>query len=162
MTRALILVTGSRALADTPAATIWAKGVLRAAIGALPLDGVVCAGDASGPDLYALTLARRMKLATISFRLDGVRVVSGEPAQRWYHDPDDTAEARFGRRWPLVRNERMVDEVALWARLWCVASVVAVHAPWARTHGTAHTVTLARKAELAVVEHTCPLEHAPR
>lgn len=44
----IILVTGSRALADTPAARWWATQRILRALADLPLGSMVVTGDASG------------------------------------------------------------------------------------------------------------------
>jgi hypothetical protein len=168
----LLVVTGSRVLADTPDAEAWARGVLGEVTAALPPVAVLYAGGAAGPDTWAADLARERGLSVIEYRLDGNRWTLSRlsravrPYAPWCEW--EGVRARPGdRRWPLERNRVMIDHAALLARTAAVnlrhaVRVLALVAPWSRTHGTQHTVRLARAAGLAVDVRECPAAYGPR
>ena len=111
----ILVVTGSRALADLPSAERWALALLHEAV---DLAGTVVTGDARGPDAWALTVARGTGRRWASYALDGlVRRGHGDPA-RW--TVDAPPERRDGR--------------ALWAA-WCLHRDRAVVRDAARAHG---------------------------
>lgn len=162
MSTNVLLVTGSRALADTPGARAWAHGVLDEAL--ISVDLLV-AGGAAGPDTWARELAERVRplVAWREYRLDGgVHTPRGLVA-RWDAAvlPSDRDELASPTRRPLRRNRAMVEAVARAAAAGHRVRVVAVRAPWARTAGTAYTARLAREAGLRVVECVCPVQFGP-
>lgn len=144
MTRAALLVTGSRALVDSPCEEM-ARACLRHA-----LDGIdaVIVGDASGPDAWAFALAVASGRIARRYCLDGtVRGAEDEKRRRWIDEATlaDTPPARA----PLLRNAKMVADLAARAAFpdWNVRYFALV-AGWSQTHGTMHTVSLARDAGL--------------
>jgi len=163
--RQVLLITGSRALCDSPAAESWAREILYETIRVLPPDAVVVAGDAGGPDHWGLHEAEIRDLYWTRFQLDGTRhdwrglrklrcvewcsidAVPERGSPRW-------------RRWPLERNRVMVAQIAA-VRAPIERSALALLAPWASTHGTAHTAMLLDQRGIVVRRETCPVGHAP-
>lgn len=158
----LMLVTGARALSETPAAKTWALGILSAAFAWWRPDVLVHGGCAGSPDEWAGELARYQHIATRVFLLDGQIVAQGAlPPEvttfldRW---ADNALETRDRFRVPLLRNRAMVNAVT---RCGADVLVLALRAHWAQTNGTAHTARLAREAGLCVMERMCWVSHAP-
>ena len=156
MTRVL-LVTGSRSLADHPGAEAWARGLIHAALIGVDL---LIVGDAPGPDAWAAEIASSHDKRVRRYDTHGVHagwIVEAQydlwcPVARW------ATPAMEGRRFPLHRNEAMVRDVASLAmtRQWS-AHVLALldgtkrDAPGRRaTRGTEHTAGLAERAGLSV------------
>jgi len=145
-----ILVTGSRALDDTPEAKAWAVGVLHQELyGCTELWDGVCQNS---PDAWAWEivssrdhLPRRMR-----YWADGRLYIEGVPTGmivlRWKGD------SVFH---PLHRNDKMVSD---FAELHPEGVVLALRAPWSKTHGTEYTIREARLRKLAVREFICPEE----
>jgi hypothetical protein len=157
MSMRVLLVTGSRALRDTEASESWARAIIEGTIADLPSASIVVAGDAAGPDRWALRAASRRGLRTRSYRLDGVRFDGRNGlATRWC-EPERLAQFSV-RRLPLERNRVMVQEIAGAVSSW---STLALFAPWAKRHGTAHTAQLVRDAGGIVDDHTCPTDCGP-
>lgn len=155
MAERLLLVTGSRALADTPAAKQWARGKLSAVLDYWEPTLLVHGGCANSPDAWAGALAScRAHVYYADGRLveiDRNRVATLLGA--WAIDNE--------RPHPLLRNERMVRAVAAATDKLGVYAL-ALTAPWAKTHGTEHTVARAREAGLVVEVRACPAELGPR
>jgi hypothetical protein len=103
----ILVVTGSRVLADLPSAERWALDLLRAAV--QHADTLVT-GDAGGPDAWALSAARIAGRRWAVCGLDG-RVMRGHgPAVRWTHEapPARGAEREEWAAWCLRRDRAMV------------------------------------------------------
>ena len=162
----VLLVTGSRALADTAAALRWPRAaILRAVADCMErTDRVrVVVGDAAGGDEEAEALASSLNVrypgVTFSvFRLSGLVVHEDRPNERWTGEEAPSRGSAESRRWPLKRNAAMVARVARMPR----ASVLALKAPWSKTDGTGHTAGLAAAAGLVVVRLECPSELGPQ
>lgn len=154
MSERILLVTGSRALNDTPAAKQWAHRKLAAALDYWEPTLLVHGGCAKSPDAWAGALAScRAHVYYADGRLveiDRSRVATLLGA--WTIDNE--------RPHPLLRNERMVRAVSATDAL--SVYVLALTAPWAKTHGTEHTVARAREAGLVVEVRACPAELGPR
>lgn len=158
----VLLVTGSRSLEKLNEATkdrvheAWRRRFHELGKHA----NLIVAGDADGPDYWALCYAERSDWAQYEcWSLDGYVETSrdGGRARKWQKDGDPP---RGSREHPLVRNGRMVRHVEglrgavetlapdNWTgpgyetRLLCVGFVD----PDSRTHGTDHTLRLARQA----------------
>lgn len=153
MTASVLLVCGSRSLARDPAATAWARALLRDALGALAPGDVVLAGGAPGPDRWAQevvsALARDHRpLRFVEFLADGRR-------KDWR--PAGRSQAIRHTRWspdnpgPLARNCAMIDALLAARAKDCLVSVLALVDPMSPTHGTDHTVAQARACGIAVV-----------
>lgn len=156
----ILLVTGSRALNDTAAARAWAMDLLCVRIGRLPYANasVWTGGCARSPDTWAEQLARKRGLMRVTFSLDGWIYRDGKRTDLW--SPAETEPAVHDRKtWPLVRNAAMIERLVGGGNQ---ATVLALRAPWACTHGTEHTVELARRAGIVVEEQMCPAEHGRR
>lgn len=155
MTRPVILVTGSRVLADVRGADTFVAGAL-AVVGGR--ESLVYVGDAAGPDAWA---AGWSGYHARVFGLDGtVRTwdpVLRPPARgRWDRAADGTAVVPVGfdardlelpTRRPLVRNAVMVLAATAaaersGARLLAVGFV----AKWSKTRGTDQTLDRAARA----------------
>lgn len=150
MRPAVLLVSGARALCDTPAAGAWAEATLRAVVDARPWYGVAH-GGAAGPDTWAGILAAMARVSEVVYRLDGRVVQDGRELRRW------TAAAHPH---PLDRNRAMVAALAALTDILDVY-VLGLLAPWSRTAGTAFTLTCARDAGLPTWAETCPGELGP-
>lgn len=161
----VLLVTGSRRLADTPAALRWARAaILRAVADCLERTDVlrVVVGDAEGADSEAEDIARALNVAfpgvTYSvFRLDGTVLHGDRENERWTDLPRPEKGTPEAPRWPLKRNAAMVARVARRVRV----TVLALKAPWSETDGTGHTARLAAEAKLPVARLTCPRALGP-
>lgn len=154
----ILLVTGSRSLADTPAAERWARGELGRVMAAeLSLTRLVV-GDAYGPDAWAkeIALDTAGAIMDVWFAIGPRWVFDTDPPTRTWWNADGRPRVD-----PFGRNRAMVAHVAATYPRPDVR-VLALFAPWSRTHGTGHTVVLARRAGLAVEERVCPAEHGPR
>lgn len=144
----ILLVTGSRALADRPESREWGRDVVRDALAVLPTDALVVTGDAEGPDAWALAegaaSGRIVRVYVVNGSLTLFGGAGAETLPNW--DTNGAAARLPWSRRPLARNAAMVR--------WCAAQpdarCLALLAPWARTHGTAHTIGLARRAGIAV------------
>lgn len=151
----ILLVTGSRALADFAAAERWAADAIAEAMHVSGAD-IVVAGDARPVDTEAIDRAARLGLRWTRFDLAGMITRSNGSCRPWASVGERESTSR--KVWPLRRNEAMVDAVreAVASRRY-TASAVAFRAPWACTNGTAHTAQLCRDRGIAVVEHVCPV-----
>lgn len=142
MSEHILLVTGSRVVAGSPFEA-EAKAIVSALVFALPDSAFVVAGDASGPDAWAIEAATSslLSLKVRKYSCDGaVLDGAGSVVRRWSEGPQH----------PLARNEAMVREVAARARRGATVRVLALEALWSRTKGTAHTVSCARSNGLAI------------
>lgn len=154
----IIIVCGARVLADSADARSWAKGIIATRI----VSGgasVVAHGGAIGPDSWADELASWLDLPRVVFALRGRRavlVVGGRVrdvrhAERYAYDSRD----------PLGRNGVLMRWSADRAAEGHEVSVLALHAPWSSTQGTAHAARMAREIGLQVMEFTAPPEMRP-
>ncbi len=167
----ILVVTGSRALCATAAAESWARGEICDALCDLAMRGlatVVVTGDAPGPDVWAIHEAASCALRWIRYGLDGWRTegegfVKREPVAWCTAEEVPKRGTRAYSRWPLTRNRVMVAAVkrAVAAGEY-TASALALAAPWARTHGTQHTIGLLTRAKIAAATHVCPAEYGPQ
>ena len=155
----VLLVTGSRALTDTPAAEAWARGVLRERITSA-VERVV-AGDARGPDEWAHDTSAN-GFACARWCLNGE--VRYRFSRLWWTEalwlPRGTPKPRTHEAWAqraTARNAAMVEHTARTPGAHCLALV----APWSRTQGTQMTARLAREHGIAVEVLVCPAEHGP-
>ena len=145
MTRVL-LVTGSRALVGSPYEE-RAKMMLAEHIERL-CPSLVVAGDAPGPDSWAIDQAAAIYASTRIYGLDGlVRGASGTVFQAW--DPRSSWPAPT-RSNPLDRNAAMVRDVAELRAKGAHVEVLWLEAAWSATKGTAHTLAKARAAGLEI------------
>lgn len=143
MTR-ILLVTGSRALEGSDRFR-EAKAMLIAYIETIT-PTVVVAGDARGPDEWAIEAAVLRRIDTRIYGLDGwVKTAAGRDVRRW------TESEKFS---PLDRNAAMVREVAAQRDKGALVRVLALEALWSATKGTAHTIARAREHGLEVTHVT--------
>lgn len=169
----ILLVTGSRALADTPRAKRWARARLHESIAwmldaeaALLMHGGCWDGTrpnpSDNPDWWAHEIVVPNGIAAEVYTAIGAIEVHRR-------DPSSPAgaTATYGR-WaaegaaptPLERNVHMIGVAAARAKNIDVR-VVGLVAPWSTTRGTHHTLRQARDRGFTVVEHLCPREYAP-
>lgn len=143
--RAILVVTGSRWLVQSPEATRVAQALIADRVRALPPGGAVVTGDAEGPDTWAVHLATLAVMAhapdRVVYALDGYRYLNGRAAGRW-KAPLGLAP---GTARPLARNAAMIAEVARRAAEGCRVGVLALKAAWSNTDGTGQT---ARRAAM--------------
>ncbi len=148
----IVIVTGSRALAGSRSEPL-ARDLLSMALHREPDDTIVVTGDAVGPDAWAaeaVAPGSMFEHATRRWCLDGWvydehRKRSVEWAARL------PADRRTSPRWPLTRNAMMVRSCAQRAREERrEVAVIALVAAWSQTHGTAHTMRLARAFNMRV------------
>lgn len=159
MTRpALVLVTGSRALAGHREARMWVLDRLDALA-----PKVVVTGDASGPDAWATDWARYNALTLRIYDGRG-RVLDAESSAvaRWSVSSHPAADAIAPQwaAWYLHRDRVMVQHVARRADRYAV-TVVAARALWSPTNGTAFTIARARAAGLDVAERAWSTRAVP-
>lgn len=162
MTARVLLVTGSRALTDTPQAEAWACGELAKRITREAVDSVV-AGDARGPDEWAHEVAAP-GIWCARWCLDGAVLCS--LVSNWHEEARwlvrDVVRPSTREAWAqraLARNKAMVEHAAMRPE---GVRVLALLAPWSRTRGTQHTMRLAREHGLSVEVLVCPEAYAPR
>lgn len=153
----ILLVTGSRALADTRRAAAWARGEI--APRALDAHQVV-AGDARGPDEWAQDLAPTWaERWCLDGRILARLMLDWVLEARWHNDPLPRRGDREGRRQLcLARDRAMVDHYAPRAD---EVALLALIAPWSRTRGTEYTARHAEAAGIAVERLVCPVEYGP-
>ena len=137
----IALITGARTLAANDAARAWLRGRLDALA-----PTIIHAGDATGPDAWALEFAAERGTPWRRWSLNGFCYYPRSAPLPW-----GTRGKTPARRWPLERNRRMVEQVAT---VDSGAIVLALRDPSSRTQGTAHTIGLARRAGLTVEEWT--------
>lgn len=151
----ILVVTGSRSLADNPDAEAWARGWIEGDGGALIHKPLLVVGDARGPDTWAWETATKRGIDRMMFRLDGTRVYAeprGTTYARWHVDAE-RGRSNHGRRWPLVRNIAMMDFVANTAGVLDEpARCLGLIDPRSSTNGTRHTLRLARERGIECVE----------
>ena len=152
-----LLVTGSRALADTPQARWWAVRQILAALSELPYGSVLVTGDASGPDTWARDLARCAAGLVVVFGRGGW-ADDGRASWRWTDDPRVPQTPAAWRDRLLARDRAMVQWVAgREGERRCLALV----APWSATYGTLYTARHAKAAGITVDLRECPREYGP-
>jgi hypothetical protein len=162
-----LIVTGSRALADSPRAEEWARPVIEQAAWELRIGGAVVTGDARGPDAWACECADQHRVPARVYSRNGT-ICDGGGLRIGYWariDPPapDAAKAEWAE-WLLLRDRVMVAEVAglLRARPRAMARCLALVAPWSSTRGTAYTARRARDAGITTDVRECPKHYAPR
>lgn len=155
-----LLVSGSRSLPD--AALDAVHNILRDLVSCEGNLSLIV-GDTQGPDTVAQRVAERARKGSACFGLDG-KVFASIPTDGggWKYDKWSWWQASDPRpspqRWPLARNRAMVEALQLMVaedrvlakiageeprlRVLCVGFVD----PQSRTHGTDHTLRLARQA----------------
>lgn len=145
----VLLVTGSRALADTTEAHQWAWETLIREVYKWRPD-LVLNGGARGPDAWSSRLARIVGVPCYELLTTGEVRTIGKPHP-------DYAPGRDGR-WhdtaadPLTRNRALVTACDELVTQLATVRVLALLSPDSSTRGTAHTVGLAKRAGLEVIE----------
>lgn len=167
-----LLVTGSRALADTHNARWWAVREILRALADLPLGATVLHGGARGPDVWGSEIATTLGCAVLEFSASGdawcrsheAVTQYGHLGRRgfsngwsWLADPPPRGP-KGSREWYLARDRAMVQWVSQREGERCCLALVA---PWSTTGGTAYTARHARLAGIVVTEHVCPRDLGP-
>lgn len=158
MTATILLVTGSRALADRDDSAAWARARIAEALDATP-GSYVLTGDAHGPDAWATvaSVARHIILGRHG-RIRAQLVRDGHDG--WWIDPPRPPPVPSGlREWRdrlLARDRALVAFAQRSADQGHTAHVLALRAPWSETHGTDYTAQHARTAGLDVRALTYP------
>lgn len=155
MSGASLLVSGSRVITETAAATDWAIARLRHHVDAFSPTYVVH-GGAAGVDTLADMLAAELGLVRVRYDLDGSVYRNDVRVKSWLlgtgeYDP---------KRYPLERNLAMVNAVRRVTAFptMCLALV----APWSRTAGSKYTAGRAKAVGIATIVELCPAQHGPR
>lgn len=160
----ILLVTGARSAGDSRLAEAWARGAIAEAFDTHRPARLVT-GDARGPDEWARVEAVRRGVPFYCYAGSGeITGADGRRWGRWTKDlaPDSGAPRVEWAAWYLHRDRVMARQVARRGREGATVVVLALHAPWSKTQGTAFTVARAREAGLLVVELTVPAEMAPQ
>jgi hypothetical protein len=149
----IVLVTGSRALADNDAARAWLRGRLDALC-----PTIVVSGRAKGPDSWAAEWAAESHPTTgvrsVLYDGTGFIYVNGQRGGRWTKAAAPQSADRAAWREQFLKRDRvMVEHVAQRAGE-LGAIVVALYSTQSTTQGTAYTVRHARAAGLSVEEQT--------
>ena len=147
----VVIVTGSRALADSPEATRWAREIL---VRELSEAATVIAGDARGPDEWAHEIALAGRAGwQVRWQLDG-RVMARllfewQEESRWHNDPMPRRGDREGwRQICLARNVAMIASCEGRAGTRIVGLIDAA----SKTRGTQHTLSIARSGGFNVTQ----------
>lgn len=162
----IVVVSGSRVLADNADATFWARGMITALFAWLgPRVGTLVVGDASGPDTWATMACEGTCVVSKVYGLNGAimsgadviaaRERGGRPSQRlgtWGTRTDDFTP----KTWPLERNRVMAEHVGRRVLEGRKAVLLALGASWSRTNGTRHTADRAREAGIPVCQFDYP------
>lgn len=155
----LLFVTGARALAERKAAVLWAWEVLRARINVLPRNACILTGGCPrSPDEWAYEIGRTRKLTVVEYKLDGRRYVNSQIEERnseWRMPDVVPPGSRPGEPgWPHIRNAALIEGALAALNAGWDVSVLAVLAPWSKTHGAVTTADRAERAGLTVIRET--------
>lgn len=164
----VLLVYGSRALADTAEAREFACGYIYSEL-AMLADGttVLSGGCEDSPDAWTRNQVlhgelQDRRLVMVEFRLDGLVWVGGEPTdESWLSYAPAGSEAQRGTpKWPLRRDDAMATALLRAMRRRRRVRSFAVRAPWSVTHGTDYmTDHLHEDIPWSVV--SCPVDLGP-
>jgi hypothetical protein len=163
--RRLLLVCGSRSLGaehgGTKASTDWAYDILRSQI-ANPKHrpDVVINGDAHGPDRWSSMTALTLGIECRAYRLDGNVYTWDTMGSQFVHSRWRDADGPAVN--PLERNRALVAAAARALDEGWDVQVLGLVAPWAKTHGTDHTLAQARHSGLKVARWDCPESYGRR
>lgn len=159
----VLLVTGSRVLADTLAARAATRSRVAWAIANFT-PALLVHGAAVGADELAEAEAKDLGLDLLAFPAEAGRPMpTGELASAALSDAEQERAWTYPMRKPLARNATMVEFCAhLRDVLHAKVAVLALHAPWSLTGGTAHTVELATAARFRVKPWKCPAAFGPQ
>lgn len=149
----ILLVSGSRILADDERAARWARGFITRAWDEDPRPTVVVTGDARGPDTWARIEAVQRLVPFYCYASSG-RIVGkdGKDFGRWTkHDPPERGANRAEwAAWLLHRDRVMAQHVARRFREGATARVLALVHQASPTKGTDYTVGRCRALGLNV------------
>jgi hypothetical protein len=139
----VLLVTGSRSLDRTEIPVRHFDEIMLPFFEGMHL---LVVGDADGPDHWALSTALSQKRRVECWELNGSVYGMGALAhqRRWL---TEDVERRYGTKpRPLIRNAEMVLSCATLMRDGHNVVCVGFVDPASKTHGTDHTLGLARRA----------------
>lgn len=153
----IVIVTGSRVFADKPESrsTTTARAMLEDWLRRLPEKTLVISGGAPGPDRWAseiMVAIGRGKFAR-EYTLSGnVQLPSGRVIRSWVPEAP-TTDISDRKRWPLYRNEIMVNESKTFAdENGLHLELFGIGATWSVTQGTADTISKCGRKGIPVVE----------
>lgn len=155
----IFIVTGSRVFDDEPDswARACARHMLDHRIATLPEGSLVVSGGAErGPDAWATEFmkARGRAKDVRLYMLSGDVVVPSDPSHtlRSWVPAEPRVQSSDRQKWPLYRNERMIEEIADFAvKNGAHPEVFGLEALWSATRGTAYTLECADRAKIPVV-----------
>jgi hypothetical protein len=156
----IFVVTGSRVFDDEldSWARARARSMLQHCIDSLPEKSLVVSGGAKqGPDAWATEfMVERGRAKDVRlYMLTGDVVMPPKRVLRSWVPEHPRIDTSDRQKWPLYRNEMMLDEVAAKAREWNAhPEVFGLEALWSQTKGTAQTLTYADRLGLPVVRST--------
>lgn len=145
----ILIVSGSRTLATREGGEAWARGQIVAALADLAEGGMLVAGDASGPDAWAINEAHARRIDWRRFGLDGHVCGPAGHLGSWAMPADLETDPR---RRPLQRNDNMVR----YYHEEATTLVLGLVDPQSRTKGTDHTLRMAHKAGLRTERRAYP------
>lgn len=159
----VLVVTGSRALADTFGARAAAHARVAWAMARLG-PSLLIHGAAVGADELAEAAALALGVDSLAFpAATGFPVARGEVAQGALFDATEERDWTWAAGKPLSRNAAMIAFAAhLRDGLGAKVAVLALVAPWSKTGGTHDTMDRATVAGLRVRPWTCPAEFGPQ
>lgn len=145
-TKHLLVVTGSRSIADHPGGEEWVKDHLRQVVRVMEEPGselAIITGDARGPDAWAREIAIEGGLSCFVYRLSGlVTNAHGAVFGVWDRYSCVDQSKRDTSAWPLERNKGMAHAVGVSMGRGSRMTPVAFVDPASRTHGTVQTLGL--------------------
>jgi hypothetical protein len=148
-----ILVTGSRSLAVSGDMEAWATGIILKSIvfAQAWADAVIITGDARGPDEWAIREAERLGIEWHKFTLHQGQIWHSNRLPTPWDADHEPNRSRWGRMYPLFRNEVMVSTFQRGD--WDAMEAIALIDPNSATRGTDHTVRLLRERKIPVACH---------
>lgn len=164
----LLIVIGSRCMADSEAAKAWAKSELWRWLRcrrSTAVSATFLSGGADGPDSWGEAGAVHLGVPAVGYLLDGSRSLVGAPASgpdRWTDDEPPAAGSWSWKKWCLRRNDAVVMSAACSAaRARRAAEALAVVAPWSHTQGTEYTARRLARAGVLTSVVFAPASMAP-
>lgn len=154
----ILVISGSRTLADDPRAERWARALISAAWDSDPRPGAIVTGDARGPDEWARREAVTRGVPFYCYAASGE--ITGKDARlwgRWTNElPPAPGEVRaLWAAWYLHRDRVMIQHAARrFTRDGADVRVLALVDPASRTNGTGFTIDRAKAAHLPVQVET--------
>lgn len=143
MSRLVLVVIGSRALAEVDAGERWARPIIRSALNLAALEHrelVVLTGGSRGPERWATQEAGLSGTPWVELLASGVRRSNREPESRWAPELVH----------PHRRAEALVEAALRAQRSRWRVQVLGLRASWSTSDGTGYALRCARRARLPV------------